>query len=113
MIGLCCSGQRNGLGLGTSFFATRSSLGIMIYHIYKYIIYIYIYIYIHTYICDILSLAKKGNEAKATEGPVWGEPFGSPQLGLSQRFEHGLLCGEAAGQGDGWPLNEEKTKTPG
>jgi hypothetical protein len=46
MIGLCCSGQRNGLGLGTSFFATRSSLGIMIYHIYKYIIYIYIHIYV-------------------------------------------------------------------
>ena len=67
MIGLCCSGQRNGLGLGTSFFATRSSLAIMIYHIY-----IYIYKYIHTYICDILSLAKKGNEAKATGGPVFG-----------------------------------------
>ena len=33
---------------------------------------IYIYKYIHTYILDILSLAKKGNEAKATGGPVFG-----------------------------------------
>ena len=105
MIGLCCSGQRNGLGLGTSFFATRSSLAIMIYHIY-------INIYIHIYVIYLV-WPRRETKQRRLEVQFLGEPFGSPQLGLSQRFEHGLLCGEAAGQGDGWPLNEEKTKTPG
>ena len=73
---------------------------------------IYINIYIHIY-WIYLVWPRRETKQRRLEVQFLGEPFGSPQLGLSQRFEHGLLCGEAAGQGDGWPLNEEKTKTPG
>ena len=96
------------------FFATRSSLAIMIYHVYIYIymIHTHTHIYIYTYVIYLVS-PRSETKQRRLEVQFLGEPFGSPQLGLSQRFEHGLLCGEAAGQGDGWPLNEEKIKTPG